>query len=306
MDTRNQSNGSPPASQATGTRDLIALVTRLFPDLSPQLKQAAKRVLEAPEDVAMLSMRSFARDAGVPPSTMVRLARALGFASYDEFRAVFQAWVRTAGTDFASRAEWLQQLPEGGRDHQVVAGMASAITANVEMAFRGNELATLTAAANTLRTAKRVWLIGVGGMHPLAAYMYYVARMALPDVRLAAPQMATMIDELTDLGPEDAAAVLSVAPYATETMRTAQFIHQRKASLIAITDSRLAPVAPLASCLLLVPTATPQFFPSQAATITLLETLTALIVSHGDARVLERIARVDTHRREAGIYWDGD
>lgn len=288
-------------------KDLLEQVTRDFPMLSPQLKQAARHVLDAPEDVALKSMRALASDACVPPSTMVRLARAAGFQSYDGFRAIFQHAMRSARTDFGSRAEWLQKLPEGGRDNQVIGGMAEAILRNAEQTFRGNDMAVMSRAADRLREARRVYVIGVGGMHPLAAYLYYVSRMALPDVRLAQPAMAAMIDELTEIGPEDAAVILSVEPYATETVRAAEFVCRRKASLVALTDSRAAPVAALASDLLLLPTATPQFFPSQVATIAVIETLIALIVSHGDKRVLQRIKDVERHRREAGIYWrDGE
>lgn len=293
----------PTPAPTIDRKALIEALTKAYPRLSPQLKQAARRVLDAPEEVAIKSMRGLATDAGVPPSTMVRLAKAAGFAGYDEFRRVFQEALRGAGHDLVSRAEWLQRLPEGGRGSQVVAGMAGAVLGNLEATFRGTEAATLEAAALVLRGARRVYIVGVGGMHPIAAYLHYIARMALPDVRLAAPLMATMIDELTDIGPEDAAVVLSVDPYAVESVRTAEFATSRNAAVIVVTDSRASPVAPYGRVLLLVPTATPQFFPSQAATIAVLETVVAMVVSGGDRRVLERIDRVDRHRRQQGIYW---
>jgi DNA-binding MurR/RpiR family transcriptional regulator len=284
-------------------KDLLDRITREFPTLSPQLKLAAECVLGAPQDVAIQSMRSFAASAGIPPSTMVRLAKASGFVSYDAFRQVFQDAVRTTGTDFVSRAEWLQDLPAGDRVSGVVGGMASSILGNVEQGLRANDIADLTRAADALRRARRVHFLGVGGLHPIAAYAYYVARMALPDVRLAEPKMATMVDELVDLGPTDAVVVLSVAPYASETVRSAEFAHGTGAKVVVITDVRTSPIASVASTLLLVPTATPQFFPSQVATVAVLETVLALTVSHGDRDLLARIERVDRHRREQGIYW---
>lgn len=285
------------------SRALMAWLTRAYPALSPQLRQAAQHVLGAPHDVALKSMRRLAGDAGVPPSTMVRLAKAAGFESYEDMRRLFQDAVRAEGTDLVARAQWLQRLPAGGRDDQVVGGMASAILGNVEAAFRGNETGVLASAAETLRKAKRVFVVGIGGMHPIAAYLAYVLRMALSDVRLAQPAMGTMIDELTDIAERDALVVLSVAPYASETVRTTQFAADAGARVIALTDNRTAPVAALAHSLIIVPTTSPQFFPSQAAVMGMLETLIALIVSHGDKRVLERIDAVDRHRREQGIYW---
>ena len=234
---------------------------------------------------------------------MVRLAKAAGFASYEAFRAVFQAALRSTGSDFVSRAEWLQRLPEGGRASQVVGGMAAAILDNVEQAFRAGDVEALVAAADLLHGARRVHVVGVGGLHPVAAYFHYVARMALPDVRLAAPIMASMIDELADAGARDVVVLMSVSPYAAESVRAAEFAQAHGARLLVLTDDRTSPVAPLASSLLLVPTGTPQFFPSQAAMIALIETVIALVVSRGDHAVLERLERVEQHRREQGIYW---
>ena len=284
---------------------LIERITRDYPGLSPRLQLAARRVLDHRQDVALKSMRALAADAKVPPSTMLRLARATGFASYESFRQLFQEALRTTGSDFVTRAQWLQQLQKDGNAGGVVGAMATAVLGNVEAAYRGADLAALAAAAELLRASRRVHVVGVGGMHPIAAYGHYVARMALPDVRLAEPVMAAMIDELADLTAEDAVLLLSVAPYATETVKTAEFAASRGARLVVLTDSRTSPVAPLATALILVPTTTPLFFPSQVATLALLETLIALTVSHGDAAVLERIERIDRHRKEQGIYWRG-
>ncbi|NNF78676.1 MAG: MurR/RpiR family transcriptional regulator, partial [Rhizobiales bacterium] len=50
-------------------QDLIDRLSENYPQLSPQLRLAAKHVLDQPEDVALKSMRSVAADAGVAPST---------------------------------------------------------------------------------------------------------------------------------------------------------------------------------------------------------------------------------------------
>ena len=296
-------NPQLPEAPRAALQALVARITRDFPALSPRLQLAARRVLDRPEDVALKSMRALAGDAKVPPTTMLRLARAAGFPSYEAFRAIFQEALRTTGSDFVTRAQWLQRLPKGDGAAGVVGAMAAAVLMNIEAAFRNMDLAGLAAAADLLRASRRVYVVGVGGMHPIASYVHYVARMALPDVRLAEPAMAAMTDELADLAPEDAVVLLSVAPYATETVRAAEFAASRGAKLIVLTDSRTSHVASLATALILAPTATPLFFPSQAATLALLETLIALTVSHGDEAVLERIARIDRHRREQGIYW---
>ncbi|BBI48737.1 hypothetical protein HORIV_11580 [Vreelandella olivaria] len=62
--------------------------------MSAQLQQAARYVLEHPEEVALVSMREVARYADVQPATMTRLAKYLGLPGYDELRAQHAAALR--------------------------------------------------------------------------------------------------------------------------------------------------------------------------------------------------------------------
>ena len=61
-------------------------------------------VLERPRDVALLSMREQARQAGVQPATMTRLAKHLGMDGYDEVRELYAAAVRDGDLGFAGKA----------------------------------------------------------------------------------------------------------------------------------------------------------------------------------------------------------
>jgi len=77
-------------------------LTRAFPKLSRQLKKCAAHILEHPSEVATFSMRELAKRVGVPPSTMNRLAKALGFSNYEEFRALYRDSIndQSAGYSF--------------------------------------------------------------------------------------------------------------------------------------------------------------------------------------------------------------
>ena len=83
-------------------------LTWAFPKLSPQLKKCAAYVLEHPSEVATLSMREVAARAGVPPSTMARLARAVGFGAYNEFRDIYRNSINDLSIGRSRRAGQLQ------------------------------------------------------------------------------------------------------------------------------------------------------------------------------------------------------
>ena len=58
-------------------------------------------MLDEPRDVALLSMREQARQAGVQPATMTRLAQRLGLDGYDAIREIYAEALRGGGSGFA-------------------------------------------------------------------------------------------------------------------------------------------------------------------------------------------------------------
>lgn len=278
-------------------------LTASYPGLSPQLRQAAKYVLDTPAEIAMKSMRGVAAAAGVGPSTMLRLAKQLGFPSYDAFRLPFQEAMRSGGGTFADRAEWLQSLEGSAREGKVLSAMVGAALSNVENAFAGVDAETLSRAADLLRQGRKIFAFSGGALRPVAEYFYSVCRLALPGAVLVSPVEGAPIDDFIHAGPEDTLLVISCEPYAEATVRGANFARERGVRIVAVTDSRASPVAQSADVLILVPTDSPQFFPSQVAVVALLEALMALIVLRSDASSVARIDEIERLRIAQGVYW---
>lgn len=284
--------------------DLESVVLKLSEDysgLSPQLQRAARRILDAPAEVAMKSMRSFAAHADVPPSTLLRLAKTLGFEGYDSFRASFQEAVRTGRDTFRDRAELLQNV--GGKDPaaHIIRSMTAAALDNVEAAYRQLNPQDLRRAAGILLKARRGYVLGFGGVHGITAYFASVLRMALPQFSLVTAAGASAIDEMVRIAERDVVVAISMSPYARDTIHAVEFAKRQRASVISLTDGPLSPLARLSDLAFVVPTGSPQFFPSQAAVVSILETLVAFVVSIGGEKTLRGIEEIDRVRQREGV-----
>lgn len=271
-------------------------------DFSPQLRLAAKRILDHPNEVAVLSMRAFAASAGVHPPTMMRLAKRLGFVNYADFRLVFQnALVRT-GESFRDRASWLQELAVEKGDAAVAHGIAEAASRNIAGFYSGLDMNAVIRIADLLRRAPTSYVIAVSAFYWMGAYIQFLGRMALPRLRLPRANGTPLTEGLISIERGDVALAITASPYSRQTIQAVHFAKKRGATLALITDSRASPLVADADELLLVPTMSPQFFPSMIAITAAIETLIAVVVSRSDRATIDRITELEQLRRREGAY----
>jgi DNA-binding MurR/RpiR family transcriptional regulator len=278
--------------------ETLRRLSEMMPTLPEHLRRVAIRILDQPETVAVSSMRALAAAAGVTPPTMLRLARRLGYRNYESFRAVFQAAV--VGSGFRQKAASLHELSARSGDAGVVATMAEAARANAERSLAGH--GELVRAAELLHKAPAAFVLGAGALHWMACYFQYLGRAVLPRLRVPPANGNSIVESLIGVESGDVVVVMSASPYATQTLKAAELAKSAGATLIGISDSRGAPIAPLCDVLLIAGTDSPQFYPSMIGIVAVVEALVALVVASGDEAILKRIATIDRLRRDEGGY----
>lgn len=288
------------------TSDILDTVVAKYASLSPQLRKAAQYVIDNPNEVGVSSMRQLAGLAGVTPNTLVRLSKALGFASYESFRDPFREVLRRGIESYPDRVRWLQHIGQGGSHGQLYGRLAATFIDNMETLFSTVTADELKAAADSLMRARTAYILGMGNCYPPVLGFYYVARMAFDNLVLVPQQASLPIDDLSRIGGEDVLLAATYRPYRRETVDAARFAHERGAGLISLTDSRTSPIAADAGILLLTPTATPQFFPSILSTTALLEALLAFMVAESDDASVAKIEQFHRKREDLSVYWKGD
>ncbi len=291
------------------TADVDALLERLageMEEMSPQLRKAAAYVLDHPIDVGFASVRELADAAAVKPNTLVRMARAVGFEGYDEFREPFRQELRSR-TTFSDRAGWLQDLAARGRLGSVYADIAGAVLDNVEKMFAGIEADELKDVADRIVASNRTYVVGVGANFPLAQSFAYLIGMALDNVVAVPRQGNVPMDTVVRAGKTDVVIALTFSPYRAEVVEATEVARSQGATVVAITDSHGSPIAVGADFVFLTPSAGPQFFPSTLAASALLETLASFIVADAPRQVVRAIHRLHQRRYDFGVYWrDGE
>lgn len=293
-----------PSPEAGGTTRLDMVNQQLaeaYPELSPQLRLAAGYVLEHPVEIAFQSIRKSAAAAEVTASTLVRLAKRLGFDSYEQFREVFQSAVQAGPVELSGRASQLRTLASQ-TDDQVFLDVGDAAFDNIGRLFTADNQARVRDAARLLLGAERIAVVGFRDTFACAYHFAYVGRIAMPNIQLIRGQEGGLLTELAPFGEGDVVVAFGFEPYCAETMRALEITRAAGVSAIVVTDTMRSPLVPGASITFNVANATPHFFPSILSAITLIEVLLAECVAFGPDGLVDNVAGFETRMRQMGAY----
>jgi DNA-binding MurR/RpiR family transcriptional regulator len=247
-----------------------ALVARAG-TLSKRLAQVAQFFLNHPEEVAVSTLVRLADLAEVPPATITRFAKELGFQGFADLQLVFRERllgprVRVAGDDDLDQ-------PGAVFGSFVQAAVQSLI--RIEAALDRGELA---ACVEVLAATEVVHVAAAQGAFGLGAYTVYglgsIGRRAQLIDNLGA--MRGM--QVAAMGPGDTLLAMTFDDYTPETVEVVKLAAARGNRVLVITDNALSPVAGLATHVLYVNEARLGHFRSQVPAMVVAQ---AMIVGLG-------------------------
>jgi len=153
-------------------------------------------------------------------------------------------------------------------------------------------------AIDDIIAAKRIYIMGVRSSSALAVFLSTYFHYIFDNVVLVDTSSSSeLFEQILRIGPEDVFIAVSFPRYSKKTVQAVQYCHNRGATVVAITDSQLSPVAENANRVLLARSDMASFVDSLVAPLSIVN---ALIVSIG---LKKRDEVADTFQRLEGI-WD--
>ncbi len=286
-----------------GSADVLRRVRDAFDTLSPEVRRAARWISDHSTEVALLSMRQQARNAGVSAPTMVRLARALGFADYASLRRPFQEAMAGGPARFRRRASALQSAPAGTRIGRLTHEIVEAQMNDLDSVQALNAPPQIEAVVRAIARARHVGFLGVRSSFSIAFNFSYAYNLIATNGTLFDGLGGTMQDQVDALGRGDTLVAISQSPYSTPTVLALDAAKLRDVTIVALTDSALSPLARRATHTLLFRTESLSFLPSMIAPLALVELLVARLAARGGRTVLDRLADVERRLSASNAYW---
>lgn len=235
---------------------LLARIGAEFSGLSRQLKLIARHVEQHRDHLGLEKIQDVAARCGVQPSAVVRFAKHFGFSGYTELQKVFRDGLSrqiAPARNYQARIREVMAQAQGRLSSADIAyEFIGGAIAGMQELQRDLHASTLGDAVELLAQAPAVWVAGARRSFPVAAYLGYALQHTDKPVHLLDGIGAMQDGQLRALREHDVLIAISFAPYAEETARAARAAVDRGAKLIAITDSRMSPLAADAHAALLV------------------------------------------------------
>jgi DNA-binding MurR/RpiR family transcriptional regulator len=274
---------------------LTERIIETFDEMPAQLRAGARYVLDRPRDVALLSMREQARQAGVPPATMTRLAKRLGMDGYDEVRELYAAAVRDGDLGFASKAgvQVLSQKLKG--DKALAADILTSISHQIQQLATPAGLERIVDAAKALASARRIYCLGLRSSHSITWHLHYVLTLVGDRSVYIDGIGATGSDALARATSKDVLLVAGISPYPRLTVELAEYAVVKGIAVVAITDSEVSPLAQIAQHTVIVSTESASFFHAMSPAFAVAEVLGAIIAGRSGDAALASLRHMEGH-----------
>jgi DNA-binding MurR/RpiR family transcriptional regulator len=244
------------APQNLTVEQLLQRISQEYESLSRQLKVIARHVEQHSDHLGLEGIQEVAAQCSVQPSAVVRFAKHFGYSGYTELQRIFRDGLSkqiAPNRNYQSRIRDVIESGAGGLSSSEIAHefLGGSITGMQELRNSLDD-ASFKKAVDLLAETEVIWIAGSRRSFPVAVYLDYAFQHTDKRILLVNALGSMHEGHVRSVRPGDVMVAISFAPYAEETIKVAQQAVQRGAQLIALTDSRMSPLAREAQVCLIV------------------------------------------------------
>ena len=280
-------------------KDVLHTIQDNLGRFSKGQKRIAGYILSDYDKAAFMTAGKLGALVHVSESTVVRFAAMLGYSGYPAMQKALQEMVRSKLTSI----QRIQASNDKLFSSDVVTSVLQQDMNKIRVAVEEVDRAVFSAVVDKLMAAKHIYILGVRSSSFLAGYLHFYLHLIFDNVSLVTSNSAGDILESTlRIGPGDLLVGISFPRYSQSTVKGVRFAHDRGADVVAITDSAMSPLYPMASAALLARSEMISFVDSLVAPFSLLN---ALIVAAGhrkDADIAQIFNRLEGIWDEYGVF----
>ena len=279
--------------------DILSILQEKEATFSKGQKRIARYITEEYDKAAFMTANRLGKTVGVSESTVVRFAVDLGFEGYPSMQKAMQEMVLNRLTS-VQRIE----VATGRFTDQDVVSMV--LHSDMEKLRKTEETVSreeFANAVNAILKAKRIYILGVRSVAPLANFLGYYLNYMFNNVHVVSGVSAgEMFEKIVSVNSSDVVIAFSFPRYSASTTTGARYCRSAWATVIGITDNRLSPLGQCSDHVLIAKSDMVSLVDSLVAPLSLINALIVAIATKREKELSQTLANLERIWDEYEVY----
>lgn len=281
--------------------DLIHRIRKNMPKLSKGQKLIANYILDHYEKAVFLTAAKLGNIVGVSESTVVRFANELGYDGYPKFQDALEELVK-------SKLTAMQRL-EVTTDRIDTSHVLKSVLQMDEEKIRSTrdqiDEEAFNHAIDKIISARNIYVLGVRSCAGLASFLGFYLNIIFDNIKVVnTNSISEMFEAIHRINEEDVIIGISFPRYSKRVMKCLEFAQSRKASVIAITDSYISPIAGYSDYALIGSSEMVSFVDSLVAPLSIINAIIVAISLRKKDEIAVNLERLENIWVEYEVYDD--
>ena len=279
--------------------DILSILQEKQSTFSKGQKRIAQYITEAYDKAAFMTANRLGKTVGVSESTVVRFAVDLGFDGYPSMQKAMREMV-------LNRLTSVQRIEVANNRYSDQDVVSTVLQADMEKLRQTSETVSreeFKAAVDVILKAKRVYIMGVRSVAPLANFLGYYLNYMFNNVHVISGSSAgEMFERIVGVNSEDVVIAFSFPRYSASTTKGAKYCRSAGATVIGITDSKLSPLGQCSDHVLIAKSDMVSLVDSLVAPLSLVNALIVAIAAQREQELSQTFANLERIWDEYDVY----
>ena len=285
---------------SNNNKDLISVIQSEFTKLSKGQKIIAQYILSNYDKAAFMTAAKLGETVGVSESTVVRFANAIGYEGYPELQKSLQELIKTKLTT----VQRVEMSKEYSSDFTILKKVLKSDIDNIKGTLDEIDPQSIENVINKMITAKKIYIVGLRSSATIGEYLGFYLNFILDNVVLVNYGISDVFEQILKIDSEDLVIGISFPRYSKRTFELLEYAKEQGASVVAITDSKLAPISTIAEDILITRSNMASFVDSLVAPFSVANALIVSVGMRKKADIKDSFDKLERIWKEYRIYDD--
>lgn len=286
--------------------EILAVIEAHYNGMSPAQRAVADFITNNPATFCFLSVQELAEKALVSHATVIRFCKAIGYQGFAEFSKDVQQTVQQSmlsGQGSINNMQIVQDFLDSPTDKQPL--LQHVLNMEIQSLLTVTERISkeqIASCIELMAQADYIFIVGQMASAPFALHMEQILSRVANNVYLVPPKSAKTAILLQRVSHRSVIIGYAFPRYPAFTIEFAKQAVDRGASLIAITNSPLSPLAKISSISLYAPVGVLSYIDLYSAPLAISNILALEFSNRFPERTAEKLTEYDKAAKEQSLY----